>query len=163
MRYSIEQFVPHLAASETPKRKQTGKAQHTERRGPDDGQSAKGLEHCAYIKRVCIDGAASLTEPGWKALATLLSKCDDGREFMHKWSAPYSGYDPEETDAKFDHAAKYGPATCKRIADELGGTEHCAGCPYAGKIRSPIQLTDPVVRLSCRFAYVISTGEFVEL
>lgn len=163
MRYSIEQFAPHLAAPEAPKRKAAGKLERTEGRKSENSQSARDLLHCPAVKQLFVDSAATLTEPGWLALAMLLSKCDDGREFMHEWSVPYPGYDPVEADAKLDHAAKYGPVTCKRIAEELGGSEHCAGCPYAGKIRSPIQLTDPVVRLSCRFAYVVSTGEFVEL
>jgi len=162
MRYSIEQFTPHLAAEEDPKRTAASR-ERRQKQIPGEGQSAQDLLHCSAIKHLFVGNAAGLTEPGWLALATLLSKCEDGREFMQEWSAPYPGYDPAEANAKFDHATKYGPVTCKRIAEDLGGSEHCVGCPYAGKIRSPIQLTDPVVRLSCRFAYVVSTGEFVEL
>lgn len=162
MRFSIEQFAPHLAASEAPKRTAARKGYH-QKREADSSQSAQDLLHCPVVKHVFVSSAASLAEPGWLALATLLSKCDDGRDFMHEWSAPYPGYDPAEADAKFDHAAKYGPVTCKRMAEELGGSQHCSGCPYAGKIRSPIQLTDPVARLASRYVFVVSTRMFYDL
>jgi putative DNA primase/helicase len=85
------------------------------------------LEKCAFL-RYCRDEAATLSEPPWYAMLSIIARTTDGADLCHELSAPYPGYTPQETDAKIDHALQAaGPATCGRIRRDFG--EHCQDCP----------------------------------
>lgn len=90
---------------------------------------------CAFIRH-CRDNAATLTEPDWYSMLTVIARTKDGIEKAHEWSSPYPGYSFEETEKKIQHALNdSGPMTCSTIKSNL-----CEGCKFKGKIKSPIVL-----------------------
>jgi Protein of unknown function (DUF3987) len=93
---------------------------------------------CAWLRH-CRDDAATLTEPEWYALLSILGRSEDGDDLAHQWSQTYPGYTAEETDAKLNHALGAGPRTCGNIAT-LTGNRYCRACPSWGTIKSPIRL-----------------------
>ncbi len=95
---------------------------------------------CAWLRH-CIDDAATLPEPEWFAMLTILAKLKDGKILAHLYSNPYSGYSMSETEWKFAHASTFrGTYSCSKISIISGG-KHCASCQYQGKIRSPLSLS----------------------
>ena len=98
------------------------------------------LEHCAWMAH-CRDDAASLPEPEWYAMLSVLAACKDGRELAHALSSPHSGYNQSETDMKFEHAnITAGPRTCENIRSQLNGAAYCGACVFAGFVKSPVVL-----------------------
>ena len=67
-----------------------------------------------------------------------VGRCADGPEAVHRLSALYPGYSPQETDAKITHALQdTGPHTCAYI-QALGFTR----CPPSGcGVKAPIGLS----------------------
>lgn len=83
----------------------------------------KGLDiitlSCDFIKH-CRDNAATLSEPEWYAMITILADFEGGTDLIHEMSAPYSGYTEAETDRKIKHFHDSGtkPMTCKTICEK---------------------------------------------
>jgi len=80
----------------------------------------------------------NIAEPLWYAGLGVLAFCTDGREFGHAWSSSYRGYSHAETEDRLDRAGEFGPTTCSKFAGLDPAA--CKGCPFAGRITSPIQL-----------------------
>jgi putative DNA primase/helicase len=102
---------------------------------------------CAWICH-CRGDAATLSEPEWYVLLSLLVRCEDGEAVAHQWSRPYPRYNSEEIVAKLAHALRdAGPRTCVNIR-EIGGEPFCSHCPDWERITSPIVLgtTSPSTR-----------------
>lgn len=95
----------------------------------------KIVEKCAALRTVA-DAEGDVPEPLWRAMIGLVKHTVEGDEQVHDWSVGYDGYDEHETQRKID-AWKLGPTTCDEFAKHCAS---CAGCPYRGKIKSPIQL-----------------------
>lgn len=94
---------------------------------------------CAWVGH-CVSEASSLPEPDWHHLATLLTRCVDGKEIFHRWSAPHEHYVREEAEVKFQQAQSApGPVTCEFVHQELG-FQACKGCNHFQCIKSPITL-----------------------
>jgi hypothetical protein len=94
------------------------------------------LEKCAFLRH-CRDDAATLSEPEWYAMLTVIARTDGGPELCHELSRPYPRYSERETDQKIKHALEdTGPLTCARIRQDFG--EWCRVCPY--DVTSPILL-----------------------
>jgi hypothetical protein len=95
------------------------------------------LNRCAFIRH-CRDDAVTLTEPEWYAMVSNVGRCADGPEAVHRFSAPYPDYSPQETDAKILHALQdTGPHSCAYI-QALGFTR----CPPGGcGVKAPIGLS----------------------
>jgi putative DNA primase/helicase len=101
------------------------------------------VQGCAWLGH-CRDDAAMLSEPEWYAMLGIVGRCVDGEQLAQEWSASYSGYTPEETTQKLEHAlTAAGPRTCKDIRQVLGGEEYCRTCQHWGKVKSPIVLGMP--------------------
>lgn len=93
---------------------------------------------CRFIAH-CRDDATTLSEPDWYILLTIAARCKDGRRLAHRLSAPYPRYRWAETEAKIDRALTCtGPYRCGTIARING--RFCEGCPYVGRVSSPIRL-----------------------
>ena len=91
---------------------------------------------CEQLRRV-VDEPNTQSEPVWVSAMSIVKKCDDGgREQAHKISSGYDGYDPEQTDIKYDNI-KY-PHTCATFDERV--QDICPDCPHFGKIKSPIVL-----------------------
>ena len=100
------------------------------------------LDRCAFIRH-CRDDAATLTEPEWYAMISNVGRCADGPEAVHRLSAPYPDYSPQETAAKILHALQdTGPHTCAYIQG-VGFT----GCPAGGcGVKAPVGLSHDTSR-----------------
>ena len=92
-------------------------------------------QHCATVRWFKDTGAPN--EPLWHKCVGALKHCVDGAENIHAWSARYSNYSREETQAKIDQWG-FGPASCEVIKSCEGN--RCHECPSTGKITSPVQL-----------------------
>jgi len=106
---------------------------------PEDERTADLLrivERCPFIRH-CRDDAATLEEPHWWSMITLIARCKNGSQYAHEWSQPYPNYDADETDAKLEQVLAAGPHTCAYIRDDIG-YEGCQSCPES--VTTPLQL-----------------------
>lgn len=90
---------------------------------------------CLQMKGI-KDKQGAVSEPYWRAGLSILQRCANNEHYIKEWSKGDERYD--EASA-LDKAEKtQGPYTCTSFnqANPLG----CTGCPFAGKIKSPIQL-----------------------
>ncbi len=78
----------------------------------------------------------AVREPYWRAMIGLLKFTEEGEPLIHRWSKGYDGYSKAETQEKIDLYEKP-PTTCQHF-ERVGAA--CEGCPYRGKITSPISL-----------------------
>lgn len=101
-------------------------------------RSLKG-KGCAQLKKM-YEEQETLDEPRWRAALSIANFCDDGDTAIHDISSKHKKYDIEETKAKA--AAIKGPYLCTTFA--ANWPEECKGCPFWGKIASPIQLGEYV-------------------
>ncbi len=103
----------------------------------------KVAKHCNFIQH-CIEDSKNLSEPDWKfGLVGIISFCEDGEKYVHKWSESYNNYTQEETEEKINDAKKFNrPTTCEGI-QSMCGDGHCKYCIHNGKIKSPIILGYP--------------------
>lgn len=104
---------------------------------PADAEAiARKCRQMAHIREV----RGKVEEPLWRAGLSVLHRCEGGEELIHEWSKGDERYDADETAAKA--AGTAGPATCGYFASL--DPSRCAGCPFAGKVVSPISLgTEP--------------------
>lgn len=101
------------------------------------------LAGCPWIRH-CKDDAASLSEPEWYRMLSIVGRCKDGIHLAHDLSRPYPKYSETETTEKLKQAmGAAGPATCAFIGGDLGCGHHCAECNHRGKIASPVVLGIP--------------------
>ncbi|TVM14533.1 hypothetical protein DPQ33_17275 [Oceanidesulfovibrio indonesiensis] len=107
----------------------------------------KVIGECAWLKH-CRDDAATLPEPEWFAMISVVAPCKDGPAKVHELSKPYPGYNEKETTAKIAQALSGpGPHMCSTIRSDRGGEAYCSACSHWGKVKSPIVLgLDPAVR-----------------
>jgi putative DNA primase/helicase len=92
--------------------------------------------------RHCRDDVATLPEPEWYRLLTVLARCEDAERWAHALSAKYPRYSKRETQRKLQQAssAKVAPVTCAYVASELNGEHFCAECLFRGNVNSPIAI-----------------------
>lgn len=120
---------------------------------------------CAWVQS-CLANASSLPEPDWFALASVYGACPGGNDRFHELSAEDSRYDYEETAEKLRHATEDGgPRTCQNISEELD-FEGCQGCPFFGRINSPIalgQLDENQAWLAGRYVFDVEACSYVNV
>lgn len=92
---------------------------------------------CRQVARLALTNG-KLAEPDWYAAIGVLSSCSDGDRYAHHWSSGYAGYTAGETQARLDRSREFGPTTCAKFESVNPGG--CDGCPFKGRITSPIQL-----------------------
>ena len=113
---------------------------HVPRSGPARAPAAlwsRITAQCAYMAH-CEDDAATLSEPEWHAMMTVLGRCHNGEAIAHRVSAPYPGYDASETAKKFAYALSAdAPMRCDTIRAYRGGEPWCSGCPFWGASPHP--------------------------
>lgn len=94
---------------------------------------------CKQIKYI-LENAANLPEPLWYAGLSVAGRCVDKDTAIHQMSIDYEGYSFEETVRKTEQSLK--EATWAHGCDAFNrinpGT--CDGCPFRGKVSSPIKL-----------------------
>lgn len=84
----------------------------------------------------CYENQATLEEPRWFDALSVAKFCVDGPKAIHKMSEQHPDYDYADTEAKINHIV--GPHTCDVF--ERNNPGGCKGCPFLGKIKSPISL-----------------------
>ena len=100
-------------------------------------KSDKG-KGCLQISEA-LNNPTEVTEPIWRGVLSILKACSDGtREKAHKISRGYLGYDPQETDVKWDNLTSDKRYTCNTF--EASNPEVCRACPNRGKLRSPLYI-----------------------
>ena len=84
--------------------------------------------------------AEDVEEPQWYDMVGCLRHADKGTLAVHAMSKQYKGYSEEETDRKIQQHVEggVGPTLCETF--ELHRPGGCDGCPYAGKVKTPLQL-----------------------
>lgn len=94
---------------------------------------------CAQLRRIA-DTRGNIEEPLWYAGIGVLRHCVESPDIIHEWSNGHPGYSRNETDNKIRHHVNSGtgPTTCEKFRDLA--PEVCIGCPFATKVKSPIQL-----------------------
>lgn len=103
-----------------------------------DGPPASAFEvarHCGALREVAV-AKGDVPEPHWRAMLGLVKHTVEGIDAAHEWSRGYDGYDPGETERKFDNWTT-GPTTCAEFARH---STACASCEFSGKVKSPIML-----------------------
>lgn len=76
----------------------------------------------------------------WFGGLTILAHTVEGKEdaLLHQWSMGHPEYDEAKTQEKIDDIrGRFKPTLCSTFSES---STHCATCPYAGKITSPISL-----------------------
>ena len=92
---------------------------------------------CGFLQH-CRANQATLSEPEWYAMLSIVGRFDQGEKLVHDYSKGHPQYDERVTDEKLKHALEAaGPRTCNNISNMYAG---CASCPHRGKITSPIQI-----------------------
>lgn len=80
-----------------------------------------------------------LPEPNWYAAIGVLAFADQGTEVVHEWSDGHPDYNEFDTDKKLDQVRAVGaPVTCRHF--ESLNPAGCEGCPFRGKITTPLQI-----------------------
>lgn len=72
----------------------------------------------------------------WVAILSIAKYCVDGQEWIHKVSNKYPGYSYDATEEKAN--SLQGVYKCSDI--QALDPSRCAGCPFAGKLTSPITI-----------------------
>ena len=92
---------------------------------------------CDFLK-YCNENQATISEPQWYAMLSILGRLENAREIVHAYSQGHASYSPVETDRKMLQAIETaGPRTCDNINAIWDG---CASCTNWGNCKSPITL-----------------------
>lgn len=104
------------------------------------------FHQCWPIQRMHETGRQSYE--AWFAAARLFAWSEDedrGRALFHEFSKAYPGYDPVETDAKFNNALETAdsPPSCEALRKASGTS--CDGCPLASfKNSMPVRMEEKI-------------------
>lgn len=108
------------------------------------------FEGCSFM-RFARDESDKLTEPQWYAAMTIAARMEDAEKWAHKISENHSGYSPDETDLKLEHArSSTGPRKCSNIETLWEG---CEGCVSRATCSSPVQIRPEGEILSADHGY----------
>lgn len=82
----------------------------------------------------------AVSEPQWYDMVGCLRHAERGSAAVHLMSKGHTQYSQSATDAKIQQhvSGDYGPTLCQTFEDHRPGG--CAGCPHAGKIKTPLVL-----------------------
>ena len=132
--YSAEEIRYPVTAFEEFKRNTEIVEFHTETDLVGSAERMRGK--CAFIDH-CIENAATLPEPMWHAMISIVAVTEDGQEKVHEWSEAYPGYSTSQTEEYYKRAVKMSrPCSCRYIRDFFGFDCPAQGCG----VRAPIVL-----------------------
>jgi len=96
-------------------------------------------EGCNQIKFI-LENAKTLTEPVWRAGLSIAVNCSDGEEAIHTMSEEHPGYSKEATIKKvtLPDGGRLKPYYCTTMEEVNPGG--CTGCPFKGKVSTPINV-----------------------
>lgn len=112
---------------------------------------------CGVLKHVLDTKGKDSSEPEWKSVLQLLKHCEDGPQYVHEVSSGHPSYSEVETEEKWQQRLENdsGPTLCRTFGE--WHSDICAGCPFNGKIKSPIQLGQETVKTKSAPEVVLST------
>jgi len=99
-------------------------------------------KHCAFISRTLSTGGRDNNQPLWFLSAVVAGFLEDGRDALHAMSNQHPTYNPVETDALYDRAARgrqardTGWPQCEKVANF--GCKDCQTCPLRPLGKSPL-------------------------
>lgn len=93
------------------------------------------LEKCPAMKDIA-DRKGAVEEPLWRAFLSVLFRCTNGAKLCHELSKGDPRYSFKETQEKAEKTK--GPYSCGQFQSLCPNA--CSGCPFRGKITSPILL-----------------------
>ena len=103
-----------------------------------DSESVLG--GCLYLTH-CKDSAATLSEPQWYAMISILIWLDNGLALCQAYSKPFEGHSEQETARKAKQARENaGPRTCGQIDTLWDG---CKNCRFYKKVVTPVMIRGP--------------------
>ena len=99
------------------------------------------LEGCAWMRQ-CRDDAATLPEPEWYRMLTVVARCQDAERWAHELSKDHPKYTKRETNTKLKQASceAIAPTTCAYVHSNLSGERFCGKCAFRGNVNSPIAI-----------------------
>ena len=103
-------------------------------------RSAQG-EGCKQLLD-CYQNQETLPEPRWFNALSIAQHCSDRDTAIHMMSDKYPDYCPDDTEQKASNT-KY-PNTCATF--EKNNPGGCDGCPWKGRIKSPISLGREIIK-----------------
>jgi hypothetical protein len=139
-RYNPSDFEEFLELEADPELKA-----HVQGPAPEEPKAdfLRVLAGCTWMRH-CKDDAATLAEPEWYRMLSVVGRCRDGATIAHDLSRPYPKYSEVETAEKLKQAmGASGPTTCAFVENDLGGGDYCSQCNHHGKIKSPVVLGVP--------------------
>jgi hypothetical protein len=150
----INSDLPEL--KEGPASKSTGKN--------TSGDRIKKILDCKFLLH-CDRDRATLSEPQWYAMISILARETGGPAIIHSLSRGYPKYSPRETDDKILHALGTGPRTCQEIKNlwscgQTCGVKSPASLAYKKEILSVPKATEETFP---REAIGGVAGEFADL
>lgn len=93
---------------------------------------------CNQFKHI-LENVPTLSYDQWLDALSVAHRCSDRAEAIRRVSEGHPGYDPEEAEFKANETGKAsGPRTCATFENNNPGG--CEGCPFKGKVTSPIAL-----------------------
>ena len=102
------------------------------------------FQKCPHFLTTMTTGGASYPQGLWMLDVLATTFWEDGETWAHALSKGYKAYSADETRAMFERKKKergsagLGWPSCSAFANE--GAKECAGCPFKGRIRSPLNL-----------------------
>jgi uncharacterized protein (DUF927 family) len=103
-------------------------------------KSAKG-EGCQQLLH-CFENQDTIPEPLWFSALSIAHRCTDRDIAIHKISEKHPEYSRDKTESKASHTEH--AHSCATFEKHNPGG--CTGCPWKGRIRSPIVLGKEVLK-----------------
>lgn len=103
---------------------------------------------CGFIREAFATGGKDYDQPQWNLTTLAATFLANGHRLAHRMGNQHPGYSSETTDALWErktrerHDKGLGWPSCSAI--QAAGSKACGLCPHRGKIKSPLNLTQPV-------------------
>ena len=117
---------------------------------------AKEGKGCAQLSHI-YNNQESVEEPLWRSGLSIAQHCVDRDTAIHRLSNKHPSYSASETEEKA--SAIPGPHSCATF--EKLNPKACEGCPFQGKITSPIQLGTEIAEATAEDNIVTIKSEVV--
>lgn len=104
------------------------------------------FRYCPHFADAATTHGAGYAQGLWMLDMLSTTFMDDGRRWAHYISRGYATYSKDETDKMYDRKAvereQHGLGWPSCSAFENEGCKQCRGCPFHGKIKSPLNLAE---------------------
>jgi len=112
------------------------------------------IKECPFFRHTFDTGGRDADQGLWMMTVLASTFVKGGQKLAHFLSKGHKTYVPAETDAMYERKERekeersLGWPSCTTF--EQYGSKQCASCPYKGKIKSPLNLTGPIVTVATR-------------